>query len=124
MQLFCQLQLLAETFPALHLLVEAALGGGVFGDERHIGGILRNHQQVIEFFQAILHLLDADFRLLHGLLGALQAFLLLLVLGIAEDFGNGFIVLRGFLWSVERGVRGVALPSSLRSDIFFALRKS
>ena len=92
-------------FPALHLLVEAALGGGVFGDERHIGGILRNHQQVIEFFQAILHLLDADFRLLHGLLGALQAFLLLL-LGIAGDFGiwvhcpEGILVERG-AWSVE-----------------------
>ena len=68
-------------------------------------------------FQAIPHLLDADIRLLHGLLRrASRRFCCLLVLGVAGDFGSGFIVLRGFLWSVERGawVKGVALSSSFR----------
>ena len=71
-----------QGLPALYLFIHLTLGVGIFGDERHIRGVLRITEQVIELLQALLHLGDFLLAFLNGLLSTFLATLLLLALGV------------------------------------------
>ena len=61
------------------LLVEGGLGGGILGDELHVGGVLRVHEQGIELLEARLHVGNLPLTLVDSLLHTADLLLLLLM---------------------------------------------